>query len=211
MVRYKNRYLVMRAEFKDGKRLNAAASTTPTTADQPDASSADPSSLTALTAACRDAVASALGPAALAAALPALSARFHAPSSGVCVVRCARDEHDRLAAALCRRVTLVALRSASLSLLSVQGSPRTARAAALAHHWRLLAATALVEREKEGQQGKEGGGLPGAVAATGEGNPSEEARRVAQAQLRQRKRRRQDEALAAAAAADALRLAGAEL
>jgi RNase P/RNase MRP subunit POP5 len=196
MVRYKNRYLVMRAEFKDGKRVSAAATTTPNPSPS---ESADLSP--ALTAACRDAVGAALGPAALAAALPALSTRFHAPTSGVCVIRCARDGHDRLAAALCRRVTLVALRSASLSLLSVQGAPRTARAAALSHHWRLLAATALVEKRGE----------EGSVTPMGEGNPAEEARRVAQAQLRQRKRRRQDEALASAAAADALRLAAAEL
>ena len=104
------------------------------------------------------------------------------------------------------RVTLVALRSASLSLLSVQGAPRTARSTALAHHWRLLAATALVER-----QGEMEAESPPQVTATTGGNPAEEARRVAQAQLRQRKRRRQDEALASAAAADALRLAAAEL
>jgi RNase P/RNase MRP subunit POP5 len=195
MVRYKNRYLVMRAEFKDAKR---AAS------DNSDLSPA-------LTAACRDAVARALGSAALAAALPALSARFHAPSSGVCVVRCARDGHARLAAALCARVTLVALRSASLSLLGVRGAPRTARATALAQHWRLLAAAAAAADAAGPGGGVGSEAAADATMATGEGNPSEEAKRVAQAQLRQRKRRRQGEALAAAAAADALRLAAAEL
>jgi len=202
MVRYKNRYLVMRAEFKDGKRPSALSATHGT---------GDPRqpSTQALTAACRDAVGAALGAAALAAAVPALSVRFHAATSGVCVVRCPRDGHDRLAAALCRRVTLVALRSASLALLSVQGATRTARAAALAGHWRLLAAAAAAAAVEAGG-GAQGGGGAGAPAR-GEGNPSEEARRAAQAQLRERKRRRQDGALAAAAAADALRLASCDL
>lgn len=201
MVRYKNRYLVMRVLFKDGKR-------TPSSAAAAGAGPSPPTDQAALTAACRDAVAAALGAAALAKAAPALSARFHAPSSGVCVVRCARDGHSDLAQLLCKRVTLVSLRSASLRLLSVQGAPRTARAAALAQHWRLLAADAA-EAAGEGRGG-DAAGRP-AEEQLGNGNPAEEAKRVAQAQLRERKRKRRDEALAAAAAADALRLAAAEL
>ncbi|KAK9833872.1 hypothetical protein WJX74_008434 [Apatococcus lobatus] len=110
MVRFKNRYLVFELIWKDGKRDESLGES-------------------ALLNAFRELVAQNFGDHGLGQALASLQVKYYNPFTGVCVIRCSRDQAREVWVAL-SMLTDLRNRTAMLHFLAITGTVQNCKRAA---------------------------------------------------------------------------------
>lgn len=129
MVRYHNRYMLFEMFWKDGKFDDSISEAV-------------------LLGAFRDNIQQCFGDHGLGSALASFQVKFYNPVSNLCIVRCSRDEHREIWAAL-TLLTEIRHRVVALRMLHLTGALASCREAAATCH-----AAAVADRRLTNQQAK---------------------------------------------------------
>ncbi|KAK9819175.1 hypothetical protein WJX81_006362 [Elliptochloris bilobata] len=126
-MRFKNRYLLLELVWKDARADDALLEPT-------------------LLACFRQSIWTCFGDHGLGLALASLQVKFHSALTGLCIVRCSRDQHRQVWGAL-STITEIRHRTVLLRLLHLGGTLASCQRTALAHSRASLAALQLTAQQ----------------------------------------------------------------